>query len=271
MCARTSRRTLAGGARQSTNGQRDIRAMAKPSGCANASRRHSAGSRRSPASARPSSESWPKWTGPSPLPPPTTSCVCPSSSGRRERPGRLRSHRRLVNCRLRSLGSRVSQSRRTSLSADRCSGLGEFGFGALTATAELEYGRRIVFFHWGGFEEGDAIDGNGSAEPQNDGCLLMELSFADGDHASLTRPPRNDFSTACERGTGPLRPTEMGSCCWRKDAGVTRAELRRTPPRVRTRLPTAPDFSEAPRAPLCPGQPGCRSTAHRHALQPSPW
>jgi hypothetical protein len=41
---------------------------------------------------------------------------------------------------------------------------------AVDATAELEYGRRIVFFRWSGFDEGDQTAGGGSAELQ-DGAL----------------------------------------------------------------------------------------------------
>ena len=62
----------------------------------------------------------------------------------------------------------------------------EFGFGAVTATAELEYGRRIGLFRWSGFDEGDQIAGGGSAELQDDGALEIELSFDDGDDATLT-------------------------------------------------------------------------------------
>jgi hypothetical protein len=39
------------------------------------------------------------------------------------------------------------------------------------ATAELEYGRRIIFFHSSGFDEGDAISGDESAELHHDGSL----------------------------------------------------------------------------------------------------
>ena len=65
-------------------------------------------------------------------------------------------------------------------------GWAEFAFGALNATAELEYGRRIVFFRWTGFDEGDEISGNGSAEIEADGSLEIELLFDNGDDAILT-------------------------------------------------------------------------------------
>jgi len=54
------------------------------------------------------------------------------------------------------------------------------------ATAELEYGRTIVFFRWTGFDEGDEISGDGSAELQDDGTIEVELSFDNGDDAILT-------------------------------------------------------------------------------------
>jgi hypothetical protein len=76
-------------------------------------------------------------------------------------------------------------------------GWAEFSFGAVDATAELEYGRRIIFFHWSGFDEGDAVGGNGSAELNDDGSLEIALSFDDGDDAILTAHREPTSSTAC--------------------------------------------------------------------------
>ena len=64
-------------------------------------------------------------------------------------------------------------------------GRGEFAFGAANATMELEYARRIVFFTWIGFDEGDEMTGSGSAELDDDGTVEIELSFDDGDDAVL--------------------------------------------------------------------------------------
>jgi hypothetical protein len=64
-------------------------------------------------------------------------------------------------------------------------GRGEFAFGALNATMELEYARRTVFFTWAGFDEGDEISGTGSADLNDDGTIGIELSFHDGDDAVL--------------------------------------------------------------------------------------
>lgn len=64
-------------------------------------------------------------------------------------------------------------------------GRGEFAFGVVNATMELEYAKRIVFFTWAGFDEGDEVAGSGSAELGDDGTLKIELSFEDGDDAVL--------------------------------------------------------------------------------------
>jgi len=50
---------------------------------------------------------------------------------------------------------------------------------------ELEYSRSIVFFRWSGFDEGDEISGEGSAELQDDGTVEFELFFDAGDNVTL--------------------------------------------------------------------------------------
>jgi hypothetical protein len=65
-------------------------------------------------------------------------------------------------------------------------GWAEFAFGVVNATAELEYGRSLVFFRCSGFEEGDAVSGSGSAELQDDGSLEIELCSDNGDEAIPT-------------------------------------------------------------------------------------
>ncbi len=64
-------------------------------------------------------------------------------------------------------------------------GRGEFAFGVVNATMDLEYGIRIVFFTWAGFDEGDEVHGSGSAELEDDGTIEIELNFHDGDDAIL--------------------------------------------------------------------------------------
>lgn len=93
---RTSRETLAGAARRSIAAPPGTRATPPVSASANGSRRRSAGSRLSPACARPSCAAWRRSTGPLPLrPPPTIWCGCQGcSEPQREPAGRQMADRR---------------------------------------------------------------------------------------------------------------------------------------------------------------------------------
>lgn len=64
-------------------------------------------------------------------------------------------------------------------------GWGEFAFGVVNATLDLEYGKTVLFFTWAGFDEGDEVFGSGAAELEEDGSLEIELRFHDGDTAIL--------------------------------------------------------------------------------------
>lgn len=78
----------------------------------------------------------------------------------------------------------------------RADGHGEIAFGAMQAGLDLEYSRTLVYFTWGGFDEGDEITGSGSAELQDDGTLEIEFTYHLGDEATL-RAERVTSSTAC--------------------------------------------------------------------------
>lgn len=65
-------------------------------------------------------------------------------------------------------------------------GWAEFACGCVTTCGELKYSRTIVFFRWTGFDEGDEVSGDSSAELQDDGTIEIELSFDNGDDAILT-------------------------------------------------------------------------------------
>jgi hypothetical protein len=45
-------------------------------------------------------------------------------------------------------------------------GWAALAFGCITAGGELEYSRTIVFVRWSGFDEGNEVSGDGSAEPR---------------------------------------------------------------------------------------------------------
>ena len=61
-----------------------------------------------------------------------------------------------------------------------------FAFGALQAGGSYEYSETVVFFRWQGFDEGDEITGEATAELQTGGTVTLELSFDNGDDAVLT-------------------------------------------------------------------------------------
>ena len=73
---------------------------------------------------------------------------------------------------------------------------GEIAFGALEAGLEVEYARDSIGFHWAGCEEGDEVDGEGTAELLDDGTLEIEFEYRNGDEAVL-KAKRDTFSTAC--------------------------------------------------------------------------
>ena len=64
-------------------------------------------------------------------------------------------------------------------------GWAEFAFGAAQAGGELEYAKTTVFFRWQGFDEGDEISGDAWAELQDDRTIEIELSYDNGDDATL--------------------------------------------------------------------------------------
>ena len=73
---------------------------------------------------------------------------------------------------------------------------GEIAFGALEAGLEVEYARDSIGFHWAGCEEGDQVDGEGTAELLDDGTLEIEFEYRNGDEAVL-KAKRDPSSTAC--------------------------------------------------------------------------
>jgi hypothetical protein len=55
----------------------------------------------------------------------------------------------------------------------------------LEAGLEVEYARDSIGFHWAGCEEGDEVDGEGTAELLDDGTLRIEFEYRNGDEAVL--------------------------------------------------------------------------------------
>src|SRR5215213_2546210 len=75
-------------------------------------------------------------------------------------------------------------------------GHGEIAFGAMQASLEIDYGPDEIGFTWAGFDEGDEVNGSGSAELQDDASLQIEFEYHNGDEAVL-KAVREPSSTAC--------------------------------------------------------------------------
>ena len=75
---------------------------------------------------------------------------------------------------------------------------GEIAFGALEAGLEVEYTRDIysIGFSWAGSDEGDQVEGEGTAELLDDGTIEIEFAYDNGDEAVL-KAKRDPSSTAC--------------------------------------------------------------------------
>ena len=73
---------------------------------------------------------------------------------------------------------------------------GEIAFGALEAGLEVEYARRTSSVSWAGREEGDQVEGEGTAELLEDGMIEIEFAYDNGDEAVL-KAKGTTSSTAC--------------------------------------------------------------------------
>ena len=69
---------------------------------------------------------------------------------------------------------------------------GEIAFGAMEAGLEVEYARDSIGFRWAGCDEGDEVQGEGTAELLDDGTIEIEFAYDNGDEAVLMTS-----STAC--------------------------------------------------------------------------
>ena len=73
---------------------------------------------------------------------------------------------------------------------------GEIAFGAMEARLEVEYARDSIGFRWAGCDEGDEVQGEGTAELLEDGTIEIEFVYDNGDEAVL-KAKREPSSTAC--------------------------------------------------------------------------
>jgi hypothetical protein len=68
-------------------------------------------------------------------------------------------------------------------------GHGELAFGALTATLDCATTPSGVDFDWCGFDEMDEVTGDGWVELQDDGSLIGEFAYGNGDESTLRARP----------------------------------------------------------------------------------
>jgi hypothetical protein len=72
---------------------------------------------------------------------------------------------------------------------------GEIAFGALEAGLEVEYARDSIGFRWQGSDEGDQVEGEGTAELLEDGTIEIEFAYHNGDEAVLKAKRRDFFNS----------------------------------------------------------------------------
>lgn len=80
-------------------------------------------------------------------------------------------------------------------------GQGEFAFGAVTASLDLWYAPSSIDFTWRGDDEGDDVFGDGSVEMDDDGGLIGDIRFGDGDETEFRARRWSDADAS-----GDLRP-----------------------------------------------------------------
>lgn len=78
----------------------------------------------------------------------------------------------------------------------KANGTGEVNFGAMIANLNIAYSHDDIGFDWFGCEEGDQVQGQGDAELQKDGSLIINFAYRDADEAVLTAR-RETSSTPC--------------------------------------------------------------------------
>ena len=62
---------------------------------------------------------------------------------------------------------------------------GDIAFGALEAGLEVKYARDSIGFRWAGNDEGDQVEGEGTAKLLDDGTIEIEFACRNGDDAIL--------------------------------------------------------------------------------------
>jgi hypothetical protein len=82
-------------------------------------------------------------------------------------------------------------------------------YGVLTAALDCAYMPSGFNFTWNGADEGDQVCGDGWAELQEDGSLLGEISYHNGDEPASKLSPGRVLQQPVREGSNvtPIRPT----------------------------------------------------------------
>ena len=65
----------------------------------------------------------------------------------------------------------------------------------MEASLEVEYARDSIGFRWAGSDEGDQVEGEGTAELLDDGTIEIEFAYDNGDEAVLKAKRRPFFNS----------------------------------------------------------------------------
>lgn len=74
---------------------------------------------------------------------------------------------------------------------------GEFAFGCVTGSFGGVGDSSAIAFDWGGADEMDEACGDGWAELQDDGSLVGQINFRNGDEIPFIAKPSPTSSTTC--------------------------------------------------------------------------
>ena len=110
---------------------------------------------------------------------------------------------------------------------------GEIAFGALEAGLEVEYARDSIGFRWAGCDEGDEVEGEGTAELLDDGTIEIEFAYRQRRRSRPQSETRDFFNSllSCSPSRGLSKHRHSGSaqalCFWTTSTAGGRAVRRR--------------------------------------------
>ena len=110
---------------------------------------------------------------------------------------------------------------------------GEIAFGALEAGLDVEYARDSIGFRWAGSDEGDQVEGEGTAELLEDVAIEIEFGLPQRRRSHPQSQTRDFFNSllSCSPSRALSKHRHSGSaqalCFWTTSTAGGRAERRR--------------------------------------------